>query len=47
VADGLLYAGSGLEPGHDFDPDRFDLDEANCRLRAAPLGAYASQLRFR
>lgn len=32
----------GLEPGHDFDPDRFDLDEANRRLWAASLGAYAS-----
>jgi hypothetical protein len=32
----------GLEPDHDFDPDRFNLDEANRRLRAASLGAYAS-----
>jgi hypothetical protein len=32
----------GLEPGHDFDPDHFDLDEANRRLWAASLGAYAS-----
>jgi hypothetical protein len=30
----------GLEPGHDFDPHRFDLDDANRRLVAASLGAY-------
>jgi hypothetical protein len=33
----------GLEPGREFEPERFDLDEANRRIRSASLDASAVQ----